>query len=77
MKIKANNKLIRFVSILMFVILFTFMLFPNHYATDTYNIIELGFKEAGIKMTVNEFQTYIEDVVKDINSYKEALKCLL
>lgn len=45
MKIKANNKLIRFVSILMFVILFTFMLFPNHYATDTYNIIELGFKE--------------------------------
>ena len=39
--------------------------------------IELGFKEAGIKMTIDEFQIYIDDIVNDINSYKEALKCLL
>lgn len=32
--------------------------------------IELGFKEAGIKMTIDEFQIYIDDIVNDINSYK-------
>lgn len=39
--------------------------------------IELGFKEADIRMTVDEFQTYIEDIVNDINAYKEALQCLM
>ena len=29
--------------------LFSFLLFPNHYVTDTYNLIDLGFKEYALK----------------------------
>ncbi len=38
--------------------------------------ITLGFKEADNIMTLSEFQTYIEELMRDINDYKEAIECL-
>lgn len=38
--------------------------------------IALGFKEADDIMTLDEFKTYIDDLVNDINNYKEAIECL-
>ena len=42
---KTKNKIIKLSSIFIVIIIFTCLLFPSHYATDTYNIIELGFEE--------------------------------
>ena len=38
--------------------------------------IELGFKEADKTMTLNEFQSFLDGLVNDINNYKEAVECL-
>ena len=38
--------------------------------------IELGFKEADDIMTLDEFKIFIDDLVNDMNSYKEAIECL-
>lgn len=38
--------------------------------------IELGFKEADDIMTLDEFKVFIDDLVNDMNSYKEAIECL-
>lgn len=43
------KKVIRLMISLICVVIFSIMLFPNHYASDTYNIIELGFKEYATK----------------------------
>ena len=43
------KKVKRLMVSLICVLTFSIMLFPNHYASDTYNIIELGFKEYAIK----------------------------
>ena len=43
--IKVKKEIIKLSTIFIIVILFTLGLFPSHYATDTYNIIELGFEE--------------------------------
>ncbi|MBD5087036.1 MAG: N-6 DNA methylase [Clostridiales bacterium] len=54
-------------------------------ATDNWNIdnfwtdeekIALGFKEADNSMTLNEFQIFIDELVNDIQNYKEAIECL-
>ncbi len=38
--------------------------------------IELGFKEADNTMTLNEFESFIDELVNDINNYKEVIECL-
>lgn len=38
--------------------------------------IELGFKEADDIMTLDEFKTFIDDLVNDMINYKEAIECL-
>ena len=38
--------------------------------------IKLGFKEAANCMTLKEFQSFLEELVNDINEYKEAIECL-
>lgn len=38
--------------------------------------IKLGFKEAENKMTLSEFQLVIDELINDMNDYKEAIKCL-
>lgn len=38
--------------------------------------IELGFKKADNIMSLNEFQLFLEDVINDIQNYKEAIECL-
>lgn len=38
--------------------------------------IELGFKQADDSMTLDEFQSFLEDLVSEINGYKEAVECL-
>ena len=38
--------------------------------------IELGFKEADATMTLDEFKVFIDDLVNDMNNYKEAIECL-
>lgn len=38
--------------------------------------IELGFKEEDNIMTLDEFQNYLDELVNDINNYKEAIECL-
>ena len=44
-----DNKNKRILIIFILVVLFSFLLFPNHYVTDTYNLIDLGFKEYALK----------------------------
>lgn len=38
--------------------------------------IHLGFREADTIMTLEEFGDFVDELVNDINSYKEALECL-
>ena len=38
--------------------------------------ISLGFKKADSVMTLDEFKTYLDELVNDMNSYKEAIECL-
>lgn len=38
--------------------------------------IRLGFKEATNRMTLTEFQTFLEEIINDINGYQEAIECL-
>ena len=38
--------------------------------------IKLGFKQADNTMTLNEFQAFLDSLVNDMNSYKEAIECL-
>ena len=38
--------------------------------------ITLGFKEADDIMTLDEFRIFIDDLVNDMNNYKEAIECL-
>ena len=38
--------------------------------------ITLGFKEADNVMTLSEFQSFIDQVMNDMVSYKEAIECL-
>lgn len=38
--------------------------------------IRLGFKEAANRMTLTEFQTFLEEIINDINGYQEAIECL-
>lgn len=38
--------------------------------------IELGFKEADKTMTLDEFKSFIDELVNDISNYKEAIECL-
>lgn len=38
--------------------------------------IKLGFKEADSIMTLHEFQDFIDELVNDINNYREAIECL-
>lgn len=38
--------------------------------------IELGFKEADNTITLDEFESFIDELVNDINNYKEAIECL-
>lgn len=54
-------------------------------AEDNWNIdnfwtdeekIDLGFKEADDIMTLDEFKTFIDDLINDMTSYKEAIECL-
>ena len=44
-----DNKNKRILIIFILVVIFSFLLFPNHYVTDTYNLIDLGFKEYALK----------------------------
>ena len=45
-----DNKNKRILIIFILVVLFSFLLFPNHYVTDTYNLIDLGFKEYALNL---------------------------
>ncbi len=47
----------------------------DNYWTDDEKI-ELGFKEADDIMTLDEFRIFIDDLVNDMNNYKEAIECL-
>lgn len=38
--------------------------------------IKLGFKEADDVMTLDEFKSFIDDLVNDMANYKEAIECL-
>lgn len=38
--------------------------------------IELGLKKEDTTMTLNEFQIYLDELVNDIENYKEAIECL-
>lgn len=38
--------------------------------------IQLGFKEADDIMTLDEFKSFIDDLVNDMSNYKEAIECL-
>lgn len=38
--------------------------------------IELGFKSADNKMTLSEFQSFIDDLMTEMSNYKEAVECL-
>ena len=38
--------------------------------------IELGFKEADNTMTLDEFRSFLDELVNDINNYREAIECL-
>ena len=38
--------------------------------------IRLGFKQADNTMTLDEFKTFLDSLVNDMNSYKEAIECL-
>lgn len=38
--------------------------------------IELGFKEAENCMTLDEFKTFVNELVNDMTNYKEAIECL-
>lgn len=38
--------------------------------------IQLGFKEADDIMTLDEFKSFIDDLVNDMTNYKEAIECL-
>lgn len=38
--------------------------------------IQLGFKEAANLMTLSEFKSFLDELIKDINDYKEAIECL-
>lgn len=38
--------------------------------------ITLGFKEADDVMSLDEFKSFINDLINDMNSYKEAIECL-
>ncbi len=38
--------------------------------------IQLGFKEADDIMTLDEFKIFIDNLVNDMNNYKEAIECL-
>lgn len=38
--------------------------------------IELGFKKAANRMSLTEFQSFLEELVNDIKDYKEAIECL-
>ena len=38
--------------------------------------IKLGFKEADNVMTLDEFKSFIDELVNDMNNYKEAIECL-
>ena len=38
--------------------------------------IALGFKQADNTMTLDEFKTFLDSLVNDMNSYKEAIECL-
>lgn len=38
--------------------------------------IQLGFKEADDVMTLDEFKTFIDDLVNEMSNYKEAIECL-
>ncbi len=47
----------------------------DNYWTDDEKI-KLGFKEADDIMTLDEFRIFIDDLVNDLNNYKEAIECL-
>lgn len=38
--------------------------------------VELGFKQANNIMSVSEFQSFIEEVMEEMEAYKEAVECL-
>lgn len=38
--------------------------------------IQLGFKEADNAMSLTDFQAFIDEIISDIGSYKEAIECL-
>lgn len=38
--------------------------------------IELGFKEADKTMTLDEFKSFVDELINDISNYKEAIECL-
>lgn len=38
--------------------------------------IELGFKEADDIMTLDEFELFVDDLINEVLSYKEAIECL-
>ena len=38
--------------------------------------IELGFKAADKKMTLEEFKQYVDELIADMSSYKEMMECL-
>lgn len=38
--------------------------------------IELGFKEADNIMTIDEFKSFLDELVNDMNNYKEAIECI-
>jgi len=38
--------------------------------------IELGFKKADDIMSLDEFRIFVDDIINDMNNYKEAIECL-
>ena len=38
--------------------------------------INLGFKRADNTMSLDEFKSFVDSLVEDMNSYKEAIECL-
>ena len=38
--------------------------------------VKMGVKKADVVMSLDEFQTYLNDIIVDINNYGEAIQCL-